>query len=107
MECPFNYAEVHEHIRTNPEGTPIACPFLDRINKLRADLKQAQREVMLFDQSTSQEASEMWAVVLKERAEIKRLREDLRNSEDNAHELQLCYDEMLPLCKDMLIKKGK
>ncbi|KKM82686.1 hypothetical protein LCGC14_1317030 [marine sediment metagenome] len=32
-------------------------------------------------------------------AENKQLKQDLSDSEDNAHELQGCYDEMLPLCK--------
>ena len=50
------------------------------------DNKGLREELAFFDATASQEASEMWSVVLLERKENKRLREAIKETlEENAH----------------------
>jgi len=66
--------------------------------KLEAQLKTAKEENALMYDVANAENVTLMGKVDKLLADNKQLKQDLGDSEDNAHELQTCYDEMLPIC---------
>jgi len=62
------------------QGMEDRSALLDEIARLTTEVARLDGEVKFFDATTSHEASDMWAVVLKERADNTQLREALEGS---------------------------
>jgi len=95
------YAPIDE-VKKQELGIDEAVNFVKesekQIKQLQAHLKTAKEEnAIMYDEANAENVT-LIGKIEKLLADNKQLKQDLGDSEDNAHELQICYDEMLPIC---------
>ena len=93
--------EITKNVTESNAETLVNVRSGGLVGELRKEIEQFQAEFIRLNIIIDNRAEDLEIKAKYEQlqAENKQLKQDLSDSEDNAHELQSCYDEMLPLCK--------